>query len=74
MDHLPFFKSIEIDATKKYSPARAVNMSTTKHSDHFPVIITFENIPKRKAPRTILPTLILFGTLIMRMGGKSMKP
>ena len=52
---LPFFQSIEIDSAMKYSPSRAVNKSTTKFSDHFPVIITFDNIPKHK-PKKFGPT------------------
>jgi hypothetical protein len=52
---LPFFQSIEIDSSMKYSPSRAVKKSTTKYSDHFPLIITFSDIPKQK-PKKMGPT------------------
>ena len=45
---LPFFKSITIDSGRKYSPVRPINKNEVRHSDHFPVIVTFENIPLLK--------------------------
>ena len=45
---LPFFKSIYIDSRRKYSPVRPIDRNSTRHSDHFPVIVTFEDIPRRK--------------------------
>ena len=37
-----------IDSRRQFSPVRPINNQTSRHSDHFPVIITFENIPVRK--------------------------
>ena len=48
---LPYFKSLVIDKEKKFSPVRPVSRGSNVYSDHFPVIVTFENIPKRKVEK-----------------------
>ena len=45
---LPFFKSITIDSERKFSPIRPIKQQEAKHSDHFPIIVQFENIPVRE--------------------------
>ena len=69
---LPYFKSITIDSRRKYSPVRPINKNEVRHSDHFPVIVQFENIPVRKptklnrnALKTILLSLVIFHFLNM---------
>ena len=44
---LPYFVSITIDSSRKFSPVRPVNKSESRHSDHFPIIVEFRNIPRR---------------------------
>ena len=57
-DLFPYVKSIEIDSTMKFSPSRVVNRKTTKYPDHFPVIIVFENIPRRRMLKNVQSSYI----------------
>ena len=45
---LPYFQSILIDSAMKFSPSRPTSMKTAKYPDHFPVIVSFSNLPKKK--------------------------
>ena len=45
---LPYFKSMMIDSQRAFSPVRPINKHESRHSDHFPIIVKFENIPVRK--------------------------
>ena len=37
----------------KYSPSRLLNKKTSKYPDHFPIIVMFENIPRRRMSKNI---------------------
>ena len=45
---LPYFRSMIIDSDRNYSPVRPISKNVFRHSDHFPVIVNFENIPRRR--------------------------
>ena len=44
---LPYFSSMIIDSVRKYSPVRPVSKNVFRHPDHYPIIVKFENIPRR---------------------------
>ena len=50
-DLLPFFISLTIDSERKYSPVRPISKHESRHSDHFPIIVEFRNIPRRRQKR-----------------------
>ena len=59
---LPYFKSMVIDSSMKFSPSRPISKKISKYSDHFPLIITFENIPKQKAKNPLANVHTIWNT------------
>ena len=46
--NLPYVESVLIDSKKEFSPVRPISKIKSVTSDHFPVIVTFRNLPPKK--------------------------
>ena len=51
---VPFVESVLIDSKMEFSPIRPISKTKSVTSDHFPVIVTFKNLPPKnsKKPQT----------------------
>ena len=59
---LPYVESILIDSKKEFSPIRPISKVKWITSDHFPIIVTFKNLPLKNTKKTKIDNFTIWNT------------
>ena len=68
-----YVEKVEIDKDLKWTPCRPSKKSV-KYSDHYAVLVTFRNIPRKKKKRRIREKAPKIWNIIKMEDGKNMRP